>query len=57
MQVRGLIDSGHDYESAARRRGLAYTSATGRPADDDSPPAQNLFEPPVRHPTTNQRTR
>lgn len=59
MQVRELIDSGHDYESAARRLGirpgLAYMIATGRPADDDSAPAQDLFEPPVHNPTRNQR--
>ncbi len=57
-QVKELLASGLDYEAAARRLGirpgLAYMIATGRPADDDSAPAQDLFEPPVHNPTTNQ---
>jgi hypothetical protein len=57
-QVRELIDSGHDYESAGRRLGippgLAYMIATGHPADDATAPAQNLFEPPAHNPTRNQ---
>ena len=57
-QVRELIDSGHDYESAARRLGirpgLAYMIATGHPADDDAAPAQDLFEPPAHNPKRNQ---
>lgn len=57
-QVKELLDAGLDYEAAARRLGirpgLAYMIATGRPADDDSAPAQNLFEPPVHNPTRNQ---
>ena len=56
-QVKELLDSGLDYEMAGRRLGirpgLAYMIATGRPADDDSAPAQNLFEPPVHNPTRN----
>jgi hypothetical protein len=56
--VKELLDDGHDYESAARvldiPPGLAYMIATGRPADDDSAPAQNLFEPPAHNPTRNQ---
>jgi hypothetical protein len=57
-QVQELVDSGLTYEMAARelgiRPGLAYMIATGRPADDDSAPAQDLFEPPVVNPTRNQ---
>jgi hypothetical protein len=56
-QVKELVDSGLDYEMAGRRLGirpgLAYMIATGRPADDDEAPAQNLFEPPVHNPTRN----
>jgi hypothetical protein len=58
-QVKELVDSGLTYEMAARelgiRPGLAYMIATGRPADDDSAPAQDLFEPPAVNPTRNQR--
>jgi hypothetical protein len=58
-QVKELLDSGLDYEAAARqlgiRPGLAYMIATGRPADDDSAPAQDLFEPPHHNPTRNPR--
>jgi hypothetical protein len=57
-QVKKLLDSGLTYEMAARelgiRPGLAYMIATGRPADDDSAPAQDLFEPPHVNPTTNE---
>lgn len=57
-QVKDLLDDGHDYESAARvlgiAPGLAYMIATGRPADDGSAPAQNLFEPPAHNPTRNE---
>ena len=56
-QVKDLLADGHDYESAARalgiRPGLAYMIATGRPADDDQAPAQDLFEPPAYNPTRN----
>lgn len=56
-QVRGLLDGGHDYESVARELGippgLAYMIATGRPADDDAAPVQELFEPPAHNPTRN----
>jgi hypothetical protein len=56
-QVRELLDSGLTYEMAARQLGiapgLAYMIATGRPADDDRAPAQDLFEPPHVNPTTN----
>jgi hypothetical protein len=56
-QVKDLLADGHDYESAARvlgiRPGLAYMIATGRPADDDQAPAQDLFEPPAYNPTHN----
>ncbi|HVW46685.1 MAG TPA: hypothetical protein VHA76_06510 [Solirubrobacterales bacterium] len=58
-QVKELLDSGLDYEAVARqlgiRPGLAYMIATGRPADDDTAPAQDLFEPPAHNPTTNPR--
>jgi hypothetical protein len=58
-QVRELVDSGLSYEMAAERLGirpgLARMIATGRPADDDSAPAQDLFEPPAHNPTTNDR--
>jgi hypothetical protein len=57
--VRELLDSGLTYEMAARelgiRPGLAYMIATGRPADDDSAPAQDLFEPPAFNPTRNEK--
>jgi transposase-like protein len=57
-RVRELLDSGLTYEMVARelgiRPGLAYMIATGRPADDDSAPAQNLFEPPAHNPTRNE---
>ena len=56
-QVKDLLADGHSYESSARvlgiRPGLAYMIATGRSADDDEAPAQNLFEPPVHNPTRN----
>jgi hypothetical protein len=56
-QVKDLLADGHDYESAARvlgiRPALAYMIATGRPADDDEAPAQDLFEPPAYNPTRN----
>jgi hypothetical protein len=56
-QVTKLLDGGHDYESVARELGippgLAYMIATGRPADDDTAPAQDLFEPPAHNPTRN----
>jgi len=58
-QVKELLDSGLDYEAAARRLGirpgLAYMIATGRPADDDEAPAQDLFEPPHHNPTRDPR--
>jgi hypothetical protein len=57
-QVRKLIDSGMTHEMAARQLGiapgLAYMIDTGRPADDDRSPAQDLFEPPHVNPTRNQ---
>lgn len=57
-QVRELLEAGLTYEAAARRLGirpgLAYMLATGRPADDDEAPAQDLFEPPAQDPTTNR---
>ncbi len=57
-EVRELLDSGLTYEMAARelgiRPGLAYMIATGRPADDDAAPAQDLFEPPPLNPTSNE---
>jgi hypothetical protein len=57
-QVRELLDFGLTYEMAARqlgiRPGLAYMIATGRPADDDEAPEQDLFEPPVHNPTRNE---
>jgi hypothetical protein len=57
-QVRELVDGGLTYEMAARQLGiapgLAYMIATGRPADDDGAPAQNLFEPPAHNPTRNE---
>jgi hypothetical protein len=57
-QVRELLDAGRTYEMAARelgiRPGLAYMIATGRPADDDTAPAQDLFEPPHVNPTRNE---
>ena len=56
--MKDLLDGGHDYESAAQvlgiRPGLAYMIATGRPADDDGAPAQDLFEPPAHNPTRNE---
>jgi len=57
-QVKELLDLGLSYEAAARRLdirpGLAYMIATGRPADDDEAPEQDLFEPPVHNPTRNE---
>jgi hypothetical protein len=56
-QVKELLDSGRSYEMAARELGigpgLAYMIATGRPADDDAAPAQDLFEPPAHNPKRN----
>jgi hypothetical protein len=56
-RVRELLDGGDDYESVARELGippgLAYMIATGRPADDDAAPAQDLNEPPAHNPTRN----
>ena len=58
-QVRELLDRGRTYEMAARelgiRPGLAYMIATGRPVDDDSAPAQDLFEAPTHNPLRNER--
>ena len=55
--MRELLEEGHGYESAAEALGiapgLAYMIATGRPADDDAAPAQDLFEPPAHNPTRN----
>ena len=55
--MENLLADGHDYESVARElgipAGLAYMIATGRPADDDEAPAQDLFEPPAYNPTRN----
>ncbi len=66
-EVRGLLDEGYSYRSAAQRLGIApgeaYLIATGRPADgsdgrwfsgppdDGEPSPQRLVGPPPVNPT------